>query len=108
MDGAFDLERGPPIRVPVDVFRVGIRRDPASLSSWTLGDLYPAHFALSDVDTGRFLHYQKLRRTSPGVAGLRSGTLDVWNQQWRARLEEGRVLLQAGSPEASIDLELIR
>ena len=105
--GHLTSEEGRRFGFQLTFFRLGIRRDPVSSSSWALGDLYPAHFALSDVESGRFLHYQKLSRTSPGVAGLRSGTLDVWNQSWRARLEEGKILLEAGSPEAAIDLKLI-
>ena len=38
---------------------------------------------------------------------MRSGALDIWNQQWRTRLEGGRILIEAGSPEAAIELELV-
>ena len=104
--GHLTAEEGRRFGFELAFFRLGVRRNPKSSSSWALGDLYPAHFALTDVETGRFLHYQKLSRTSPGMAGSQAGTLEVWNQQWRARLAEGKLLLEAGSREAAIDLTL--
>ncbi len=104
--GHLTSEEGRRFGFELTFFRFGVRREARSSSSWALGHLFPAHFALTDVDTGRFLHYQKLSRTSPGVAGSRTGTLQVWNQLWRARLEQGNILLEAGSPEAAIDLTL--
>ncbi len=104
--GHLTSEQGRRFGFELTFFRLGVRRDRESSSNWALGDLYPTHFALTDVETGRFLHYQKLSRTSPGVAGSRAGTLTVWNQQWRAQLAEDDILLEAGSREAAIDLTL--
>ena len=90
----------------VTFFRVGIKRDFNSVSNWSLEDLYPAHFAITDIETGRFLYYQKLSRTSPGSVGSSTGNLNVWNQNWSARVEDGGIRLQVNSKLAALDLRM--
>ena len=104
--GHLTSEKGRRFGFQVTFFRLGVGRNSPSASGWALGDLYPAHFALTDIDTGRFLHDQKLSRTGPGIAGSSEGTLQVWNQHWRASLEEDGLRLRAGSNNAALDLRL--
>ena len=103
--GHLTSDKGRRFGFELTFFRLGIRRDSCSVSNWAIGDLYPAHFALTDIDKGQFFHAQKLSRTGPGT-GSSAGTLNIWNQQWRAVLEDGGIRLQASSKGASLDLQL--
>src|SRR5690349_22469838 len=49
-------------------FRQGVNRE-AAQGTWDVRDLYFAHFALSDLDGGRFYHTERFNRQGPGIAG---------------------------------------
>ena len=51
-------------------FRQGVDRDPAKNEPWDIRDLYLAHFALSDLDGGKFYHTERTNRAGPGIAGV--------------------------------------
>lgn len=87
-------------------FRTGLEEAVTGPSSWQARDLYPAHFALSDLDTPAFVYFEKLNRTSPGIAGAEPGRLEVWNENWTARMESGRIHLRASQGDTAIDLQL--
>lgn len=63
-------------------FRQGVSRDPAKISAWDFQDLYLAHFALSDLDGGRFYHVERANRAGPGIAGIDAGQERIWNGNW--------------------------
>jgi predicted secreted hydrolase len=85
-------------------------------SPWTVHDVYLAHFALSDLDAGRFLHEERTNRQGPGLAGVRGlddvspnqagdvppGT--IWNGNWRVRIGDGR---KAGESALPLTLEAV-
>lgn len=88
-------------------FRQGIVRE-AKLpkNSWSVRDLYLAHFAITDVHGGRFFVSQRVSRTGPGLAGSAPTGIDVWLLSWSARSRDGIILLTARDGEGSIELEL--
>jgi predicted secreted hydrolase len=51
-------------------------------SSWRTGQIYMAHFAITDVARQRFRFTQKLSRGAVGLAGVRSPPLQVWIDDW--------------------------
>jgi predicted secreted hydrolase len=51
-------------------------------SSWRTGQIYMAHFAITDVARQRFRFTQKLSRGAVGLAGARSPPLQVWIDDW--------------------------
>ncbi len=75
-------------------FRRGIspERLATAPSRWTIRHLYLAHFALSDLDHGRFLTAEKISRAGLGKAGADTDRLRVWIDRWS-------VEQMAGSPE---------
>ncbi len=78
-------------------------------SRWAVRNLYLAHFAVSDVDKGRFQFVEKVSRAALGKAGAETGRLHVWIDQWTAKSitpDHGEHHLQASSAEVSIDLTL--
>ena len=88
-------------------FRVGVRDRPENPSRWAVRDLFMAHLALSDLETGRFHFAERLNRAGPGWAGASTKIYRVWNQSWEAGLgSDGRHRLRARDGDFGIDLEL--
>ncbi len=99
----------------VTFFRVGIDHTPANPSRWAIRDLHMTHLAVSDASGQRYRYGEKLTRGGPGLAGAKTDQYYVWNDDWTAMLDQGddpgggrreRHLLQATSPQASINLTL--
>ena len=88
-------------------FRVGVRNRPENPSRWAVRDLFMAHLALSDLETGGFRFAERLNRAGPGWAGASTETYRVWNESWEAALDsDGRHRLRARDEDFGIDLEL--
>ena len=66
-------------------FRHGIDRTPGRGGVWDVRDAWLAHFALSDLDGGRFVHAERLNRQGPGLAGADLAQARVWNGNWQVR-----------------------
>lgn len=78
-------------------------------SRWTIGQLYLAHFALTDLGEKRFHYAEKVSRAGLGKAGAMQERLDVWIDRWSARTLPGeptRLQLQAAHEDLRIDLIL--
>ena len=90
----------------VTFFRVGVDPAPENPSRWAVRDLHMAHLAVTDLGTGRHLFGERLDRGGLGWAGARTGTLDVWNGDWRASLDAGGHRLEGVDRSFGIDLRL--
>ncbi len=93
-------------------FRRGIPPDQVKThpSKWSIQQLYLAHFALTDLDSGRFLYADKLSREGLGKAGADTDRLRVWIDRWSVSMEDAtseRQQLQAATDEFAIDLQVI-
>lgn len=75
-------------------------------SDWSLKEMYPAHFAVSDIGKRRFFYTEKLNRGAAGIAGARTDVYSVWNELWFAELLGKTHMLRADSPDYSIHLTL--
>src|SRR5262249_2163851 len=78
-------------------FRTGLEFNPANPSFWAVRDLYPAHFALSDITGQKFHHFERLSRGGVGWSGARSDRYDVWNGPWSAKLSGNNHILSAAA-----------
>lgn len=87
-------------------FRQAVARPAALSSPWDVQDVYLAHFALSDLDGGRFLHDQRMNRSGPGLAGASLEGRRVWNGNWQVRWEGDEQRLEALSPSHAVRLML--
>jgi len=88
-------------------FRAGIGDRPAGASAWRPGDLYFAHFAVSDVSRGRFTRDERAARTGVAIAGADSADLEVWIRDWRLRrLPDGSFHLDAAGEPGALSLTL--
>ena len=76
-------------------------------SRWRTNQLYLAHFAISDIDGGRFYHFESFSMGAVGLAGAAADPYAVWLENWHARsIGPGRVALHAESNDAAIELVL--
>jgi predicted secreted hydrolase len=55
---------------------------PARASRWAAGEVYLAHFALTDVEAGRFRSFERLERGALGLAGAQASPFRVWLGDW--------------------------
>jgi predicted secreted hydrolase len=66
-----------------------------------------AHLAITDVDGGRLVHAERVRRADGGFAGFATDDLDVWLGDWRIGRGGRDVLVATASDRATeIDVEL--
>jgi predicted secreted hydrolase len=76
-------------------------------SSWATDQVYMAHFAVTDVDAGRFHSFDRFSRGAAGLAGAQASPYQVWLEDWRVEeLEPGVYQLRAAQDDVAIDLRL--
>jgi predicted secreted hydrolase len=51
--------------------------------NWQISQVYPAHFAITDVASQRFFYTQRMNRPAFNQAGAQVGQLKVWNENWQ-------------------------
>jgi len=89
-------------------FRYGLAleaQDPSS--SWSVRDVYLAHFAITDASRGGFHWRDRASRKGPGLAGAATGTMDIHVLNWSARMkDDGRITLKAAQDSMDLDLNL--
>ncbi len=87
-------------------FRQAISRDPDSQSAWDIRDIYVAHLALSDLDSGSFYHTERTNRAGPGIAGIDQSTQRIWNGNWQVTWSGQDQTLHAIDDRFSLTLQL--
>jgi predicted secreted hydrolase len=91
-------------------FRQGViplDADIIPLSHFVTSSVKFAHFALSDLSTGRFHFFQKVSRGAYGEAGFGRGPRLVWIEDWSCTLEnDGTFLIKANVDDLSLELAL--
>jgi predicted secreted hydrolase len=90
-------------------FRRGVAPDRIATapSRWTIRHVYLAHFALADLDNGRFSMAEKISRAGLGKAGADADRLRVWIDRWSVERLAGdpdRHRLRAAADEFAVDL----
>ncbi len=93
-------------------FRRGIPPDQIQTlpSKWSIQQLYLAHFALTDLSTGRFYYADKVSRDGLGKAGAETGRLHVWVDRWSLLMEDRTApghQLHAATDNVAIDLTVV-
>jgi predicted secreted hydrolase len=89
-------------------FRRGLVREPqAGKSTWKVRDVYPAHFALTDVQNRKFFHAELLSREGPGLADAASERLSVRVKDWSAEQTGDEIRIKARQDNHAIDLSLL-
>jgi predicted secreted hydrolase len=85
-------------------------------SGWRSHEVFVGHFALTDVDAGRFYVSERLSRPALGLAGATGSPVRVWLEDWSlarreaggdAEAADGVWLLRARQGDVAIDLSLV-
>lgn len=105
--GNLDTPEGRHFGFELTIFRVTLRTIPTPASAWQDGQVYFAHFALSDVAAGAFHAFQRFSRPGPGLAGAQANPYRVWLEDWRITESAPRTYrLQAIQGDITLDLTL--
>ena len=93
-------------------FRRGMPPDQVQTlpSRWSIQQLYLAHFALTDLDAGRFYYADKVSREGLGKAGADTDQLHVWVDRWSLLTNDPAASshqLQAATDSVAINLTVI-
>ncbi|MGR8941727.1 MAG: lipocalin-like domain-containing protein [Gammaproteobacteria bacterium] len=84
--GNLQDKRGRKFGYELTFFRFALTADaPVSKSAWRASQLYMAHLAVTDVESGRFYADERFSRAGIGLAGARSAPFRVWLYDWSAR-----------------------
>ena len=82
---------------------------PPRPSRWAGRDVYMAHFAVTDVETGGFHAFERFARGAVGLAGGRATPFRVWVEGWEAVSAAEAFLplrLRAARGAVALDVEL--
>ncbi|HEY8536932.1 MAG TPA: lipocalin-like domain-containing protein [Vicinamibacterales bacterium] len=104
--GNLETEGGRRFGYQVTFFRIGVTPEPDNPSVFAVRDLHIAHAAVTDIERRRHLVAERLNRGGVGWAGASTSAYHVWNEDWFARLDDGRHVLQARDRQFAIDLVL--
>jgi predicted secreted hydrolase len=93
------------------IFRRAILPDAASTDSeWRANQVYMAHFAVSDVQGGRYFHQQRFSRGGAGLAGAEADPrYRVWLEDWQVIAEDAAsrlTTITADGGDFAVDLRL--
>src|SRR5438270_6856494 len=87
-------------------FRRAVDRSTPRSTPWDLDDAWLAHLALSDIDGGKFQHWERLNRSGPGIAGASQELGRVWNGNWKVQWDGSKQELQAITDRFTLRLTL--
>lgn len=88
-------------------FRQGVQRTDNVTTRFAVRDIKLAHFAVTDIDDGKFRFAQKVSRGSFGEAGFTDGRRIAWIDDWTLELaDEGHFVIRAADRDFAVSLDL--
>lgn len=89
-------------------FRQGVQPSPSVLdSSWSLRDIYFAHFAITDVSDQKFYSAEKVSRGNLDQAAYSQEQMDIRLNNWQIQqLDKDQFKLRAKESEFALELEV--
>ena len=101
---------GRPFGFQLTFFRFGLFPPPATVQSgWNSGQIYMAHFAITDPSGRGHRAVERLSRPAAGMAGARPQPFRVWLEDWEAASAGPGFFpqrLRAGEPAEGMSLDL--
>lgn len=85
LTGNLATESGRRFGYQVTFFRAALRppmENENSTSDWQSDNLWMAHAALTDVESGRHVALERFSRENPGLAGVQTAPFRVWLENW--------------------------
>ena len=107
--GNLDTPDGRHFGYELTFFRVGLTADAMERSSsWAAKQMYTAHFALTDVEEGKFYSFERYSRDALDLAGAVGSPFRVWLEDWSVHSTTGRMLpVRLNASEASLEIDLL-
>lgn len=87
-------------------FRSGMDTAKQAQARWSVPNIYLAHFAVTDLQQQKFFFRAQTNRPGPVSGGADPKNYKVWNGGWSAHLSGAKHVLEASTPEYSLNLEL--
>ncbi len=103
--GWLKTARGEDLGFQITFFRTRLNFEDGNPSSFAPRQILLAHAALADPRVGRLKHDERAARTALGLAGSKEGDTEVWVDDWKLSLENGRYAAQIRARDFSLDLE---
>ena len=90
-------------------FRIGINsEDVQRRSDWASGQIYAAHFALTDVEGEEFHSFERFSRNALGLAGATATPFRVWLEDWSVESTgDGTLPVRMRANEGEIGIDLL-
>lgn len=80
---------------------------PSGAAAWRTGQIYMAHFAVSDVAARRHVHAERMARGHPALAGVTTAPFAAYLEDWRLESEGHDFLpLELAAATAQFDVAL--
>ncbi len=109
--GNLDSAAGRRFGFELTIFRFALTPEPpVADSSWRTNQVYIAHFAITDVDAGKFFVAQRSSRGALGLAGATAEPFRVWIDDWEISASgdaSRRWRLTASAEDFALDLDLV-
>jgi len=84
--GNLDAADGRRFGYELTLFRAALSPDaPTRTSHWAANQVYLGHFAVTDVEAGRFHYFQRVQRGAVDLAGAQAEPLRVWVEDWEIK-----------------------
>ncbi len=98
-------DTGSPIGFQFTVFRTALVPDQPNGSDWRTNQIYTAHMAISDAESGAFLFDDKTSRGAVDLAGASASPFRAWVEDWEVR-QVGTIAMQSSLRATSDDFGL--
>lgn len=105
--GNLSDERGQKFGYQLTFFRQGMERsESVKNNTWSIDDVYLAHFAVVDISQQQFSHGERISRKGPGLASSSLKGMEVHVLNWSAKMMGDVISLNARHQGMEIRLEL--
>lgn len=107
--GNVDSENGTEFGFQLTLFRFALKPSQReSRSPWRRSNVYLGHFAISDINTGKFYHFERQSRPALDFAGGQADPTRIWLRDWVIELiDPDKEIWGITAEEAGIRLDLV-
>ena len=105
LTGWLKTARGEDLGFQITFFRRRLDFESDNPSQFTPRQVLLAHAALSDPKVGRLKHDERAGRAALGLAGSKEGNTEVWVDDWKLALADGRYAARIRARDFSLELE---
>ncbi len=107
--GNVDSESGMEFGFQLTLFRFALKPSQReSRSPWRRSNVYLGHFAISDIDKGKFYHFERQSRPALDLAGGQADPTRIWLRDWAIELiDPDKEIWGITAEEAGVRIDLV-